>query len=130
MEAREIMSKTFRCCRTALLVVAAILVVTGSAFAQQHTTGLPTTKTCPPSAPSGSTYECSYLVTNADGQHGVNNLAVPEESPIGGTPVPIDCLQPACSASPCTGTAVTSLGLGGTGTASCGNIITVTARSA
>ena len=34
METKEIMSKTFRCCRTALLVVAAILVVTGTAFAQ------------------------------------------------------------------------------------------------
>jgi hypothetical protein len=118
---KENMSRTNRCCRTALLLVAAIFVLgTATAFAQVHTTGLPVTKSCPPTADSGTSYQCTFTVTNADDQHGVNNLVVTETAPFpGGTGVTVDCLQG--------GNPVTSLGFAGSGTESCGGSIDITA---
>ena len=107
-----------RCTGLAIVVICAIALLPAMASAQTHTTGLPTTKTCPATQPAGSTYDCTFSVTNADEQHGVENLVV-TDSVNGGAAVAVDCLQGA--------TAVTTLGAAGSGTESCGGTITITA---
>ena len=100
------------------LVCTIVLLAAGRASAQTHTTGLSTTKTCPAIAPSGSSYNCGFTVTNADEQHAVANLVV-TDAVNGGAPAAVSCLQG--------GSAVTALGPAGSGTESCGGTIPITA---
>ena len=79
----------------------------------QHVTGFLLDKTCPsaPVAP-GSTFNCTYTLTNQDTQHGVINLAVTNQAPFPGGPVvSIACTQ--------AGSPVTTLGVNGTPTDTC-----------
>jgi len=96
------------------------MLAAGIAQAQVHTTGLPTTKTCPATAPDppGSAYQCTFTVTNADDQHGVRNLAVTDTAPFpGGATVAVSCMQ--------LGVPVTTLGAAGSGTESCAGSTTI-----
>jgi len=103
-----------------LLLAVFLLGSPDNLLAQVHTTGIPTTKTCPATAAPGSQITCTYLVTNVDTQHGVINLAVTNQVPFPGGPiVPIDCLQ--------AGSPVTTLGAAGSGTESCGGDVLETA---
>ena len=89
-------------------------------LAQGHTTGLTVTKTCPGTAAPGSTFNCTFSVQNADVQHGVINMTFTNTVPFpGGTPTSTTCLQG--------GVAVTSLGVNGSGTDTCGGTVTETA---
>jgi len=125
------MSKqTIRCCQTALLVVAVLLLGTGMALAQDHPRGISPVKTCPnlPVA-SGAAYSCSYVITNADTLHGVTDLNV-LAGPFPGVLVPIDCLQPFVPGGPSgppVPTVGLSLGPAGSPTQSCGNDLPETA---
>jgi slime mold repeat-containing protein len=111
---------TLRCTGLFLIVLGALALAPAGVFAQVHTTGLPVTKSCPPTADPGTQYNCTFTVNNADDQHGVINLLVQDTNPFpGGTPVTIDCLQG--------GLAVTTLGAAGSGTESCGGTIPETA---
>jgi hypothetical protein len=109
-----------RCTALAILVLGVLALAPAAVFAQNHTTGLPVTKSCPPTADSGSSYNCTFTVTNADNQHGVINLVVQNTLPFpGGIATTVDCLQG--------GSAVTTLGASGSGTESCGGTIPETA---
>ncbi len=103
------------------LLVAIVFLLAPQPMFGQHVTGFILDKTCPslPVAP-GSTFDCTYTLTNQDNQHGVNNLAVTNQAPFPGGPVvPIDCLQ--------AGSPVTSLGVNGTLTDTCTGSATETA---
>ncbi|HEV8608958.1 MAG TPA: hypothetical protein VGS98_02660 [Thermoanaerobaculia bacterium] len=125
--------RTNRCLSPALTAVAVLLLGTATALAQQHTTGFNMAKTCPVTAESGASFNCSVTIANRDDQHGVINLALTNQVPLGSGPiVPLDCRQP-FDATECgapggpTGTIVTSLGLAGQPDAGCGACIAETA---
>src|SRR5882724_5981758 len=70
--------------------VALCLTSARPALAQQHTTGLATTKTCPVTANNGATVTCTVTVENQDPDHGVNNLTLTNTVPFpGGVTSPI-----------------------------------------
>ncbi len=132
METKEIMSKTIRCCRTTLLLVAAIFVLGTATAMAQHTTGFNMAKTCPTTVLSGASFNCSVTIANRDVDHGVINLALTNQVPFpGGPTTALTCFQPfdatECDTTGPTGTAVNSLGVAGSLTASCGACIPETA---
>jgi hypothetical protein len=106
MERENMSNRTIRCCQTALLVAAVLALGAGMALGQPnvcpdgapavgatHTTGLPTTKTCPPQALPGQQYQCTFQVSNADINHCVQNLTFTETAPPGQNPVAVECFQ-------------------------------------
>lgn len=121
--------RIIRCCPPALLFVA-LMFAAGIVQAQgTHTTGLPTTKTCPATAPDppGTCYDCTFEITNADPQHGVRDLSVTDTAPFPSAD-PADTNPVACNQ---LGTDITTLGtnagLGasGSGTESCSGTTTI-----
>ncbi len=117
---------TTRCLSLALAVGVLMLVGSGVAFAQTHSTGLTVSKSCPTAeVQQGATITCSYTITNAgDTQHGVNLTSATETVPCpspdadgvcgAGAGLPFDVLTPSPTNSGCLqgdpGVAVTSLG--------------------
>jgi hypothetical protein len=102
-----------------LLLAVAFLLSPGSLFGQV-TTGLFLTKTCPVSAPPGSTFACTYLLRNQNPAASIINLAVTTQVPFPGGPItPVTCEQG--------GSAVTTLGPNGTPTDTCTGSISETA---
>jgi hypothetical protein len=94
-----------------LLLSFAVLGSPASVFGQ-IATGFDLEKTCP-STPvdPGSSFDCTYSLTN-QGTNGVVNLAVTNQAPFPGGPiVPIDCLQ--------AGNPVVALGPNGSATDTC-----------
>lgn len=89
------------------------------AATQLHTTGLMLMKSCPAEpVAAGSSFHCSFVLTNLDPDHGVSDLLVTKQglfpSNAGkGAATPISCLQG--------GLPVTALGKAGTATATCSN---------
>jgi hypothetical protein len=111
---KEIMSKTIRCCRTTLLLVAAIFLVTaGTAFGA--TTGIAITKQCPATVFQGQSYTCTFTVQNLNPDETLGTVAgplvvtdqiiLPVPGPIRGFADGVECRQPDFA----TGTHVTSL---------------------
>jgi hypothetical protein len=95
------------------LLLAIVFLLAPQTMFGQHVTGFILDKTCPsvPVAP-GSTFNCTYTLTNQDTLHGVISLVVTNQAPFPGGPIaPIDCTQG--------GVAVTSLGVNGTLTDTC-----------
>jgi hypothetical protein len=129
---KEQMNKTKSRCLSLALVIG-VLALFGSAVAvaqPTHGTGLTVTKTCPdPTLPvaQGQAYQCAFVVTNSgDIDHGVANLVVTNSfpwiapgDPGNGTPVAAPCMQG--------GVAVTTLGIAGSGTATCTGTVNETA---
>jgi hypothetical protein len=99
-----------------------------TALAQVHTTGFNMTKSCPTVVLSGASFQCSVTLANNDDQHGVINLVVTNQVPFPGGPTTnLDCRQPFDPADCAAGSVVTTLGVKGTPTESCGACIPETA---
>lgn len=102
-----------------LLLAVAGVARADVAVAGKHTTGLILMKSCP-AAPvaAGSTFQCSFVLTNLDPDHGVRDLLVtkqhilPNFAPKGAA-APLSCLQ--------NGVAVKTLGKFGSATDTCSN---------
>src|SRR5438034_606444 len=69
----------------AVALAAWLLSYAGPAAAQQHTSGMAVTKTCPIAVNHGTTASCTITVENLDPDHGVNNLLVLNVVPFPGT---------------------------------------------
>lgn len=110
----------FRCLAPGVLLSVVFFAAPDSALGQ-HTTGFNASKTCPlQPVPAGSSFNCTFSITNQDPQHGVINLAVTNQVPFPGGPItPVSCTQ--------NGSPVTTLGAAGTVTDTCTGTIPETA---
>jgi hypothetical protein len=102
----------------AIVLIAALALV--PATARAGFVGAIVTKSCPVTRPSGSTFQCTFTVQNADPDNSVNTLAVTNTVPFpGGVTTAVACNQG--------GVAVTELGPLGSPTDTCTGAVDETA---